>query len=237
MSNKTITPPSPVSAYLNIYGAQDYVDSASSSQYRGRQPFRMSTDGALNVNGWVFENSSDFIENDPRPWQRGDARLVHDLPDDMIRTALGDLSYPVEGFQSFQPMLGLTVARDFDLQPYRVSEPTGQTSFFLNSPSRVDVYVNGSKVQTLQLNSGPFNISDFPVVGGSNDVKLVITDAAGRVEVRNVDIVSDTNLLAAGLNKFAYNIGFVSSTVERDRQYDFAQPVLSPFIAMGSPTA
>jgi len=119
------------------------------------------------------------------------------MPDHLVRTALGDLSYPVEGFQGFQPMLGLTVARNFDLQPYRVSEPTGQTSFFLNSPSRVDIYVNERKVQTMQLNSGPYDMADFPVVNGSNNVKLVITDASGRVEVKQVDIVSDANLLAA----------------------------------------
>jgi len=233
VSNKVITPPSTVSAYLNIFGAQDYVDSGLQQQYIGRQPFRMSTDGALNMNSWVLEGSGNYVENSTHPWQRSNTRLVHDLPDHMIRTALGDLSYPVEGFQSYQPMLGLTVARNFDLQPYRVSEPTGQMSFFLNSPSRVDIYVNNQKVQTLQLNSGPFNISDFPVVNGSNNVKLVITDAAGRVEVRNVAIVSDANLLAAGLQKFAYNIGVVSSTVNGSPQYDFSQPVLSIFHRYG----
>lgn len=233
VSNKIITPPSAVSAYLNVFGAQDYVDRGLRSQHQGRQPFRMSADGALNMNGWVLESSGDYIENDPRPWQRGNTRLVHDLPDHRIRTALGDLSYPVEGFQSFQPMLGLTVARNFDLQPYRVSEPTGQMSFFLNSPSRVDIYVNDRKVQTLQLNSGPFDISDFPVVNGSNDVKLVITDATGRVEIRNVDIVSDTNLLAAGLHKFAYNAGVISTTVSREKQYNSGQPVLSLFHRYG----
>lgn len=232
-SNKTITAPSPVSAYLNVFGAQDFVDSGLPAQDMGRQPFRTSVDGALNMSGWVLESSGNYLEGDPHSWQRNDTRLVHDLPDSMMRTAMGDLSYPIEGFQSFQPMLGLTLARDFDLQPYRVSEPTGQTSFFLNSPSRVDIYVNDRKVQTLQLNSGPYNISEFPVVNGSNNVKLVITDATGRVEIKDVDIVSDSNLLAAGLGQFAYNVGFVSSTADRQQHYDFGQPVLSVFHRYG----
>ncbi len=233
VSNKLVTPPSAVSAYLNVFGAQNYVDRGPPSRDEGRRPFRMSTDGALNMNGWVLESSGDYIENDSRPWQRGDTRLVHDLPDEMIRTALGDLSYPVEGFQSFQPMLGLTVARNFDLQPYRVSEPTGRTSFFLVSPSRVDIYVNDRKVQTLQLSSGPYDMTDFPVVNGSNDVKLVITDATGRVEIKTFDIVSDANLLAAGLHKFAYNAGVISTTANRDRDYDRDRPVLSAFHRYG----
>lgn len=233
VSNKVITPPSAISAFLNVFGAQNYVDNGPQSQHQGRQPFRMSTDGALNMKGWVLEGSGNYIENNPQPWRRGNIRLVHDLPDRMIRTALGDLSYPVEGFQSFQPILGMTIARNFELQPYRVSEPTGHISFLLHSPSRVDIYVNNRKVRSLQLDSGPFDISDFPVINGSNDVKLVITDAAGRVEVRTVDIVSDTNLLAAGYHKFAYNIGVLSSTASGDIRYDSHAPVLSVFHRYG----
>lgn len=232
-SNKVITPSSEVSAFLNIFGAQNYVDSGPRSQHQGWQPFRMSTDGALNVKSWVLEGSGNYMENNPQPWRRGDIRLVHDLPDRMIRAALGDLSYPVEGFQNFQPILGMTIARNFDLQPYRVSAPTGHISFLLNSPSRVDIYVNNRKVRTLQLDSGPFNIYDFPVINGSNDVKLVITDAAGRVEVKTVDIVSDTNLLAAGYHKFAYNAGVLSSTASGNKEYDYHAPVLSVFHRYG----
>ena len=232
-SNKAITPPSPVSAYLNVFGAQDYVDRGQWPGDEGRQPTRISTDGALNMKGWVLENSLDYAEDEGRTMQRGDTRLVHDLPDKAVRTAAGDLSYPVEGFQSFQPMLGVTVARNFDLQPYRVTEPTGRTSFFLNSPSRVEIFVNDRRVQTLQLGSGPYDITNFPIVNGSNDVKMVITDATGRVEVRTFEIVSDANLLTAGLHKFAYNLGVVSSTEDRQRQYEFREPVLSAFHRYG----
>lgn len=233
-STRTITPPSTLSAYLNARGSQDYVERPFPGQEAGRLPFRMSTDGAVNLRGWVWEASADYVEKDPvRPWARGDVRLVHDWPDDAIRAAAGDLSYPVEGFQSFQPMFGATVARNFDLQPYRVTEPTGQTSFFLKSPSRVDVFVNDQKVRTLQLEPGPYSIRDFPVVSGANVVTLVITDATGRVETRTLDIVTDVNLLAAGLHKYDYSAGVVSRTEAREKTYDTGLPVFSGFHRYG----
>jgi len=232
LSGKTITPPSDVSAYMNLFGSQDYVESGVTEQ-TGRQPLRMSSDGAFNLHGVVLESAANYIENDPHPFQRGDTRLVYDLPDSMVRVAAGDLSYPVEGFQSFQSMAGITLARDFDLQPYRVSEPTGQTSFFLNSPSRVDIYVNDRKVQTLQLDAGNFDVRNFPVVNGSNDVRLVITDASGRVEVKNFSIVSDAQLLESGLHKYAYNLGVISNTTDGVKHYDSSQPVLSAFHLYG----
>ncbi|MBI5783357.1 MAG: fimbria/pilus outer membrane usher protein [Gammaproteobacteria bacterium] len=97
----------------------------------------------------------------------------------------------------------------------------------------MDIYVNDRRVQTLQLSSGPYDMTDFPVANGSNNVKLVITDATGRVEVKNFDIVSDANLLAAGLHKFAYNAGAISTTVNREKQYDSDKPVLSAFHRYG----
>lgn len=233
-STRIVTTPSTISAYLNVRGSQDYVEHAFPGQQEGRRPFRMSADSAVNLHGWVLEGSADFAEQDPvRSWARGDVRLVHDFPDAAIRTAAGDLSYPLEGFQSFQPMLGVTVARNFDLQPYRVTEPTGQTSFFLKSPSRVDVLVNGQKVRTLQLEPGPYSIQDFPVVSGNNNVTLVITDATGRTETKTLDIVSDINLLATGLHKYAYSAGVVSRTNARKKAYDTSVPVLSAFHRYG----
>lgn len=233
-STRIVTTPSAVSAYLNVRGSQDYVERASPGARNGRRPFRMTTDGAVNLHNWVLEGSADYIEQDPvRPWARGDVRLVRDFPDAAIRVAAGDLSYPIEGFQSFQPMLGVTMARNFELQPYRVTEPTGQTSFFLKSPSRVDVLVNGQRVRTLQLEPGPYSIRDFPVVSGNNDVTLVITDATGRTETKTFDIVSDINLLAEGLHKYAYSAGVVSRTDARKKIYDASLPVLSAFHRYG----
>lgn len=233
-SKRTITPPSALSAYLNLRGSQDYVERPLPGQPEGRLPFRMSADGAVNLRGWVLEGSADYIEKDPlRSWARGDFRLVHDWPEQAIRAAAGDLSYPVEGFQSFQPMFGATLARNFDLQPYRVTEPTGQTSFFLKSASRVDVFVNGQKVRTLQLEPGPYNIRDFPVVSGANQATLVITDPTGRVETRTLDIVTDLNLLAAGLHKYAYSAGVVSRIDARRKTYDTGVPVFSGFHRYG----
>ncbi len=233
-STRTITPPSALSAYLNAHGSQDYVEHPFPGQQAGRLPFRMSADGTVNLRGWVLETSADYVEKDPvSPWSLGDIRLVHDWPDEAIRAAAGDLSYPVEGFQSFQPAFGVTVARNFDLQPYRITEPTGQTSFFLKSPSRVDVFVNGQKVRTLRLEPGPYSIRDFPVVSGANEVTLVITDATGRVETRTLDIVTDVNLLAVGLHKYAYSAGVVSRTDAREKTYDTGLPVFSGFHRYG----
>ncbi|MHC5731259.1 MAG: fimbria/pilus outer membrane usher protein, partial [Nostoc sp.] len=126
--------------------------------------------------------SSTFTERTAPSWVRNDLRLVHDAPDQALRYVIGDLSVPISGYQSSRPLLGVAVARNFSLQPYRVTRPISQFEFFLETPSKVEVFINGLPVQTLQLPGGRQDIRDLPLSGGINDVQLIITDAVGRVQ-------------------------------------------------------
>jgi outer membrane usher protein len=224
-------PMAAVSGFLNVRAGQDYLHNTQTGE--GRQPMRADLDGALNLKGLVLEGRGDYLEGDRKPWRRDNVRLIHDWPDSMLRLALGDLSYPVTGFQAYQPMLGVSLARNFALQPYRITAPSGQTSFVLQSPSRVDVIVNGQRVRTLQLQPGPYDISDFPVADGSNDVTLLITDGAGNTEEKRFTLLSAQNLLQAGLHEYAYNIGIKAQHGARRIAYDGQDPVFSGFHRFG----
>ncbi|MFN7112881.1 MAG: fimbria/pilus outer membrane usher protein [Alphaproteobacteria bacterium] len=219
------------SGFLNLRAGQDYLHNTATGA--GRQPLRLDLDGALNFKGWVLEARGDYLEDDRRAWRRDNLRLIHDWPDSMVRLALGDLSYPVSSFQAYQPMLGVSLARNFTLQPYRITAPSGQTSFVLQSPSRVDVIVNGQRIRTLQLEPGPYDISDFPIADGSNDVMLRITDAAGNTEEKSFTLLGAQRLLQAGLHEYAYNIGIKSNHAARRIAYDAQDPVFSGFHRLG----
>lgn len=227
----TVLRPAPVSAFVNVRGGQDVVTGGAAPE--GRQPLRLDLDGAVNVRDWVLEGRIDYLEDAPKSIARGDMRLVHDMPDKMVRLAAGDLSYPVSGFQSYQPMLGVSVARNFSLQPYRVTVPTGETSFTLSSPARVEVLVNGQRTRTLRLEPGSYDISDFPVADGGNDVTLLITDSTGRTETRRFSLFSDQQLLQKGLNEYSYNFGVLSQTQERQIEYRANDPAISFFHRYG----
>lgn len=228
--------PAAISGFANFRLGQDIVTEGGGGTAPGRdgrQPLRIDTDGAINIRNWVLEGRADYLEDASHSLARRDVRLVRDLPDKMVRLAAGDLSYPVTGFQSYQPMLGVSVARNFSLQPYRVTVPTGETSFTLDSPARVDVLVNGQRARTLRLDPGSYDISDFPVADGGNEVTLEITDAAGRVERKTFSLFSDQQLLQKGLHEFAYNAGIRSETVDRKLEYDAAAPGVSLFHRYG----
>jgi len=223
---KNALSPSPVSAYVNLRGGQDFLWSAENTE-TGRQPFRVSLDGALNINGWVLEGFADFLERNDPLWRRGDLRVVRDDPVNAIRYVAGDLAIPITGYQSSIPMFGITAARNFLLQPYVITRPISEFQFFLEQPSRVEVYTNGRLIQVLQLPPGPQDIRNLPLATGLNDVQLVITDPVGRVQRLDFSPVVGGNLLAPRLQQFAYSFGFPSYDLRGNRNYNWSSPVLT----------
>jgi outer membrane usher protein len=218
--------PSSVSGYLNVRGGQDFVWSGRAARL-GLQPLQLDLEGAINIKGWVFEGFANFVEKGQPQWQRGDLRLVRDDPAHAIRYLAGDLAIPVTGYQTSRPMFGLTVARNFSLQPYLVTRPISKFQFFLEQSSRVEVYSNGQLVQTLQLPAGPQDIRNLPLATGFNNVQLIITDPVGRVQRLDFSTAVADSLLAPGVQQFAYSLG-VPRTVENGAYvYDWGKPTLT----------
>jgi outer membrane usher protein len=219
--------PSTFSGYVNFRVDQDYIWSGEGQIDRGRQPLIFAIDGALNYKNWVFEGRTDFLEGRNPALIRGDLRIVRDAPNQTLRYVLGDLSIPITGYQNTRPQLGFSVERNFGLQPYIVTRPISQYEFFLETPSRVDVLVNGRLERTLQLPAGRQDIRDLPLSAGTNNVELVITDDVGRVQRLNFSNPVAAELLAPGVQQFAYSLGFPSTSNFADRTYDFQKPTLT----------
>ena len=225
--------PSGFSAFINLRSGVDYVEQSQTGRDAGVQPVRFSLEGGFHIGNFVLESDGRYEEASDNPWQRGNTRLVHDIPERRLRLAIGDLSYPITSLQSYQPLMGFSLARKFSLQPYRVTTPLGNTSFFLKSPSKVEVLVNGRPMQTLQLPAGPHQLSDFQFASGANDIVLKITDDVGRVETVNLSYFFDYQLLAKNEQEFAYNLGVSSSTVNGNTEYEIEIPSLSLFHRYG----
>ena len=180
---------------------------------------RGSARGFVSVGG--FKNVAllyelDFDEERDTQLQRRDLTLLHDDFERAIRYTAGDIRPSITAFQTSVDLLGVGVERNYgQIQPFRNLRPGGRTRFELERSARVTFEVNGRVVQTLDLEPGAFDISDFPLVTGFNDVRVLVDDEFGQREVGNYSTYVDTALLGSGVTLYGANVG-----VRRDRTQD-----------------
>ncbi|WP_072822194.1 fimbria/pilus outer membrane usher protein [Modicisalibacter ilicicola] len=226
----------PLTAYVNLRAVEDYVD--SDLEPSGRQPLTLSLDGgvrAFGADGTALEWSAFYDEEDERRWKRGETRLVHDDVERAIRYSAGDIFYQSAEFQGAPSLLGFSVERQFSaLQPFRVVTSTGQQTFTITRPSRVEVYVNDVLQSIQRLSPGRYNVSDFAFTDGLNDVRVVVEDDAGRRQTFNYSLFLDAILLDEGISEFSVNAGYqraddFSETIE----YDHDAPAWSGYYRQG----
>jgi outer membrane usher protein len=153
--------------------------------------------------------------------RRNGSRFVWDFEESGLRAYLGDIRPPVRSFQASQEALGLSIfsARQ-TIQPYRNFQPRGEQSFTLNEASNVDVVINGRPVRRLRLDSGQYNLTDFPFLEGQNRVQFLVEDRTGRRELGSFDVFFDRSLLEPGLSEWSINLGSTAQRISRDLKYD-----------------
>ncbi len=218
--------PSPLSSFINFNFGQDFL-SGGGSPDNGRQPLRSELAGAIRAFGTVLEANGSYLEKSNKPWTRGELRLVHDVPDRFARLTLGDLLYPVSGFQRFRSMGGVALTTHFDMQPYQVINPSPSRQIFLKRASTVRVFMNGRLMQTVALEAGPHNFENFPISSGTNNLTLEVEDDTGQVQRIEIPYFFSSTLLKPELHEVYYAIGIPSEQELNTRRYDPGSPTLS----------
>lgn len=201
--------PSGFSAYATIRAALDYIEKGPRT---GLQQPLIDGTFAMRAFGFVLESqhSADF-NREGSPFNRFGSRLVYDVAKWRTRFALGDNDVLPVSFQQGTPFLGLSVTKLYrNFEPQRNIRPTTLDSFTLNRRSDVEVIVNGMTVRRLSLNPGRYNLTDFPFVSGTNNVRVVAIDPTGQTEVARFSRFFDFNLLKPGLSEFGAFGGIVS---------------------------
>lgn len=103
---------------------------------------------------------------------------------------------------------GLQIQRNFGLRPDLVTIPLPELSGSAAVPSTVDIYVNNARRLSEQVPTGPFQITNLPVVTGSGTARVVVRDALGRETVSETPFFASSDLLASGFWDYSAEAGF-----------------------------
>ncbi|MEQ5787954.1 hypothetical protein J3454_08630 [Erythrobacter sp. NFXS35] len=202
----------------------------------GRTRGELFLDGAVRMGDFVIENTSILRAGggDDRFHSRLATRITRDFPDQLMRVSVGDVIPPTVGFIGSVDLLGVSAFRNVEVfQPFRSTRPTGRQSFVLNETANVDIYVNGSLLRQERLPPGNYDLANFQLIEGANDVRIEIVNDRGEKQSLDFTNFFDSQLLAEGISQWEFAAGFRSQRFAFTIDYEFDTPVASGFYRRG----
>lgn len=142
---------------------------------------------------------------------RGLTNYTYDDRTDLRRYTVGD-TFAGSGTLGGPTLLGgISVAKNFSIDPYFIRYPTQQLSGMLTTPSTVDVYRNGLLISRQQLAPGQFMLNNIPTQIGQGNTQVVVRDALGNIQQINSPYYMSPQLLEQGLSDYSYGAGLMRS--------------------------
>lgn len=161
------------------------------------------------------------VYGDSQGFKRTRSRLVYDLPDDDIRLQAGDTDVSGMAFQRAPDLAGVTIQKSATtFQKGDAYRSAAQSTFHLDRPSDVEIFVNGAPVRSLHLGVGTYDLSDVPLPSGTSNVQLHVTDNTGRQRTLTFTTYAGTNLLAKGKSEWSFSTGVPSYLLNGERVYE-----------------
>ncbi|WP_223507075.1 fimbria/pilus outer membrane usher protein [Pseudomonas sp. GL-RE-29] len=119
----------------------------------------------------------------------------------------GDLVSGALPWTSSVRLGGVQWSRDFAVRPDLVTYPLPQFAGEAAVPSSVDLFINGYKSSSADLQPGPYTLTNIPFINGAGEAVVVTTDALGRQVSTTVPFYVTSTLLQKGLSDFSVAAG------------------------------
>ena len=224
--------PARFSAYLNAAVSAQLL--AGGVLEETRLPISLTIEPVLQYEGYVLEQLYSVSYDSDWSAAPSYVRLVKDLPTHAVRLSVGDTLYHAAGFQARPPLQGIAVDRHFDVSPFKMVAPSVDRSLVLDYPSTVRVLVNGSETLRSLFPAGTYELQDFALATGLNEVVIEVTEPDGSIERIAFDKTFDSALLAPGTHEFSYAFGVPPFTLQVPRFSGFHRIGLSDILTVGA---
>lgn len=102
---------------------------------------------------------------------------------------------------------GLQLSRDFGARPDLVTYPLPAFAGEAAVPTSLDLFINGYKSSSTELQPGPYTLTNVPFINGAGEAVVVTTDALGRQVATTLPFYVTSSLLTKGLSDFSVAAG------------------------------
>lgn len=123
---------------------------------------------------------------------------------------------------------GLQLSRDFGARPDLVTYPLPAFAGEAAVPTSLDLFINGYKSSTTELQPGPYTLTNVPFINGAGEAVVVTTDSLGRQVSTTLPFYVTSSLLQKGLSDYSMAAGSLR------RDYAVRDFAYGPGVASGS---
>ncbi|QHI98977.1 fimbria/pilus outer membrane usher protein [Xylophilus rhododendri] len=163
---------------------------------------------------------------------RYDSRWTTPDTEGAAERSIGDVVLGALPWSSAVRLGGVQWSRNFGLRPDLVSYPLPQFAGQAAVPSAVDLFVNGYRTASRNIDPGPFVFNELPYVSGAGAATVVTTDALGRQVSTNLPFYVSTTLLRPGLTDYSVSIGALRRNYGL-RSFDYGAPLAAGVVRRG----
>lgn len=162
--------------------------------------------GSLSSTGYVRQNLAGDDD-----WQDGyvryDTVFTATHEENATQWQVGDVITDALSWSNSVRVGGISWGRDFSLRPDLVTWPLPAFSGEAAVPTAVDLFINGYRAGSTELQPGPFTLTNLPYINGAGDAVLVTRDALGRQVSTTLPFYVASNLLKSGVSDGAVTLG------------------------------
>ena len=133
--------------------------------------------------------------------------VTRDDRENLQRFVVGDFLTPSRDLGTSVNLGGISISKNYGLDPYFVRFPTQSVAGNVSLPSELEVYLDGQRIRTERLAPGSFQLQDIVAYGGSRNVQLLLRDAFGRVQQLNYSLYFSDQPLQNNFHEYNYNFG------------------------------
>ncbi|PLY01793.1 MAG: hypothetical protein C0624_09755 [Desulfuromonas sp.] len=133
--------------------------------------------------------------------------LSYDNRSNLNRLQVGDFFSTAGKLGSRLNLGGVNFSRNYDIAPYFIEYATTGYSGELTTPSKVQVFLDGTEIYTENLPPGPYSLDNILHSSGAGMLEVVITDAFGNERRIEHPFYIEDSLLKKGGHQFNYSAG------------------------------
>ncbi|MBW2466546.1 MAG: fimbrial biogenesis outer membrane usher protein, partial [Deltaproteobacteria bacterium] len=190
------------SAFLNY--AVNHTSSSLEESF-----FDMSGELGISIGDYLGLSTFSYTDSDDSDsFKRLMTSITYNDREKLRTVIVGDFSALSGPLGSRQVLGGINLSKNFAIDPYLIQYPSLNLSGILETPSDIEVYMNGFLVRKERLSPGEFQFTDVPATVGLGSTNIIIKDAFGRERMISTPYYYTNRLLKKGFHEYSYSIGF-----------------------------